>query len=794
MASSEEKRDEQKNQPQIENNIFGKQNVKDYSQDVFKEVVKATQKGNAFASLLEEFPYWSSFPEFNEQCKEIGDKILNEISELFRHNAVQCGWTTTSRFVDTEERFERLVDGNDIMLESLGTFIDEANGVKKNEKPLVPLNAQSTPIVSSWNKQKNKNSGQSSFKLLLAKNIQRPQLKWLDKIDNSNTPFTPYIKTKPNAIKPLEEDEMSTEPVSDAVDNFIKQARKRNASISAVRHPYEHEISEFEPSEDEMERKDAQMYKSLDETEFHFVETNEQLTEMHKHLLQAHEVAIDLEHHSYRSFQGFVCLMQISTREKDFVVDTLALRDELYILNEVFTDPKILKVLHGADMDIGWLMRDFGLYIVNMFDTGQAARTLQEDRFSLAHLLKKHCDVNAQKQYQLADWRIRPLPEEMVRYAREDTHYLLYIYDCMRNQLMDRGNEMKNLIRSVYSKSASICLSLYEKPRFFTDSHWMAYQKYRGRLNQQQLECFRLLYEWRDKISREEDESYGYSLPNHMMFQIAENLPKEPPGVIACCNPVPPLVKQHLIDVHRLVLKAREYDPAENLQVTSDTSRNIRHEDSYDIDSRLDTGKTGFEIYSIIGPKIEQRIPALSAFEAMEHIELTEGKRKAKELLSILTSPFQQYLPNTGVPVKHPDQINKKWKEAITTKTTESPKIPTIEIESSSDDNVKLQSGNKKRKSDESEQEVQEVTIREMISGKRQKTSDDEMTYEDTVKDSSEYVPFDYSKANMRKFAANKKKNSQTEKPTIIQEPNKGKAMKTKVKNKSANQTMSFQR
>ena len=36
--------------------------------------------------------------------------------------------------------------------------------------------------------------------------------------------------------------------------------------------------------------------------------------------------------------------MQISTRDKDFVVDTIALREELYILNEVFTDPSILKV------------------------------------------------------------------------------------------------------------------------------------------------------------------------------------------------------------------------------------------------------------------------------------------------------------------------------------------------------------------------------------------------------------------------------------------------------------------
>ena len=36
--------------------------------------------------------------------------------------------------------------------------------------------------------------GQSSFKLLLAKNIQRPQLKWLEKIDNSNTPFVPTLR------------------------------------------------------------------------------------------------------------------------------------------------------------------------------------------------------------------------------------------------------------------------------------------------------------------------------------------------------------------------------------------------------------------------------------------------------------------------------------------------------------------------------------------------------------------------------------------------------------------------
>lgn len=31
----------------------------------------------------------------------------------------------------------------------------------------------------------------------------------------------------------------------------------------------------------------------------------------------------------------------------------------------------VAQVLHGSDSDILWLQRDLGLYVVNMFDTGQ---------------------------------------------------------------------------------------------------------------------------------------------------------------------------------------------------------------------------------------------------------------------------------------------------------------------------------------------------------------------------------------------------------------------------------------
>ena len=196
-------------------------------------------------------------------------------------------------------------------------------------------------------------------------------------------------------------------------------------------HPYEAEIRSLSRAAWQFARPHggagSRKYAPLQDSPCTWVDTAEAMRAM---LLQLEapevtELAVDLEHHHYRSFQGFLCLMQISTRDADFLVDTIAVRDELYVLNSFFTDPARVKVLHGADRDILWLQRDLGLYVVNMFDTGQAARVLEYPMKSLAYLLKTHCGVTAQKQYQLADWRVRPLPDALAKYAREDTHYLL---------------------------------------------------------------------------------------------------------------------------------------------------------------------------------------------------------------------------------------------------------------------------------------------------------------------------------------------------------------------------------
>lgn len=50
-------------------------------------------------------------------------------------------------------------------------------------------------------------------------------------------------------------------------------------------------------------------------------------------------------------------------------------------------NPNITKVMHGAEMDVKWLQRDFDIHISNLFDTFKASRILGFPKYSLAFLL-----------------------------------------------------------------------------------------------------------------------------------------------------------------------------------------------------------------------------------------------------------------------------------------------------------------------------------------------------------------------------------------------------------------------
>jgi exosome complex exonuclease RRP6 len=217
--------------------------------------------------------------------------------------------------------------------------------------------------------------------------------------------YLPLISSRPGGLSKHQKRNCNS-----AKEKFgrMGEARGRSDNRIRYRHPYETEILNLSLPAAVYEKADPIQYLPVDTTSATFVDTLEGVMKMLEELKQAKEIAVDLEHHDVRSYVGLVSLMQISTREKDWIVDTLKpWRQQLQVLNEVFADPDIVKVFHGAYMDMVWLQRDLGLYVVGLFDTHHASRALGYAGGSLAFLLKKFINFDADKKYQMADWRIR---------------------------------------------------------------------------------------------------------------------------------------------------------------------------------------------------------------------------------------------------------------------------------------------------------------------------------------------------------------------------------------------------
>ena len=129
--------------------------------------------------------------------------------------------------------------------------------------------------------------------------------------------------------------------------SYLHHVPRFSSSLS-VSHPYQYEITNFTPPGHLFNPPSSPTSPEPLSTSppVTYVSHASQLPALLETLKQASEIAVDLEHHSYRSFAGFVCLMQVSTRTQDWIIDCLdpGIRVDLECLNEVFTDPNIVKV------------------------------------------------------------------------------------------------------------------------------------------------------------------------------------------------------------------------------------------------------------------------------------------------------------------------------------------------------------------------------------------------------------------------------------------------------------------
>ncbi len=153
---------------------------------------------------------------------------------------------------------------------------------------------------------------------------------------------------------------------------------------------------------------------------------------------EAPALAVDTETDAFFAYRPRVCLVQVSTRDADFLIDTLADLD-FTAFGEVLADPARETVLHAAENDVILMNHQFGWRIGTLFDTQVASFVLGIKPYSLAGALESHFDVKLDKSQQRSDWSKRPLSSEQIRYAALDTHHLLALADDLKGRAEEAG-------------------------------------------------------------------------------------------------------------------------------------------------------------------------------------------------------------------------------------------------------------------------------------------------------------------------------------------------------------------
>lgn len=247
------------------------------------------------------------------------------------------------------------------------------------------------------------------------------------------------------------------------------------------------------------------------------IDSPKNLTAMVEDLKKQSAVAIDTESNSLHAYQEQVCLIQLSTREHDYLLDPIAVTD-LEELGAVFANPEIQKVFHAGDYDLATLKRDFGFEFRNVFDTMLAATALAEPALGLAGLLEKYFDLRIEKKYQRADWGKRPLDPEMLEYARNDSHYLL----ALRDLLVQRLKEADRLGYVLEDSAALAKITLPMKDH--EENLW----RVRGvqELKPEALSLLREINHLREQIAMNRDVPPFKVFSDRLMIEIAQTQPR----------------------------------------------------------------------------------------------------------------------------------------------------------------------------------------------------------------------------------------------------------------------------
>jgi ribonuclease D len=285
-----------------------------------------------------------------------------------------------------------------------------------------------------------------------------------------------------------------------------------------------------------------------------WIRTKPALEELARSLESCRAIGLDTESDSLYHHRDKVCLVQIATDRGDgFLVDSLAV--DLAPLAAAMADPRLVKVLHGADYDVTTLKRDFGFSFTSLFDTMIAARLIGKSELGLVAVARDELGVTLTKTNQKDDWSRRPLTPQQEAYALADVLHLVQL----RERLTERLAAVARLEWLREECEAIAALQPLTRKR---DPDTYLRIKGARRLAPRSLAAMRELHAWRERRAEETDTPPFRILGNESLMKLAELLPAGEAELRGVAGILPRLSRQAeaLLDAVR---RARELAEAE---------------------------------------------------------------------------------------------------------------------------------------------------------------------------------------------------------------------------------------
>ncbi len=243
------------------------------------------------------------------------------------------------------------------------------------------------------------------------------------------------------------------------------------------------------------------------------IKNNEQLEKYLNGINEESILGIDTEFRRIDSYSPELCLVQIASKNHLECLDVLSINNLEPLFDKLY-DGKTLWVIHAARQDIEALYYLSDRTPSLLFDTQIGASFLNYPlQISYQAITEKLQNIFLEKKFTRFDWRKRPLPDDVLKYALDDVKYLLPNFRILKKELINQGKMSwaEEEVEFLMNKDT------------YTPNYRQILKKTKGInkvTHKNQENAFKLIY-WRESVAQQKNKPRKWIMSDESLIDYA---------------------------------------------------------------------------------------------------------------------------------------------------------------------------------------------------------------------------------------------------------------------------------